>query len=77
MEECAYCLNNLSPMSLVIIDELGRGTPATPVVSGPLLDALIEMHVSQLSTPAGTSTSDGVGIAYAMCERLIQSTVRA
>jgi len=39
MEECAYCLNNLSPMSLVIIDELGRGTPATPEVSGPLLDA--------------------------------------
>jgi len=30
MEECAYCLNNLSPKSLVIIDELGRGMLAPP-----------------------------------------------
>ena len=26
MEECAYCLHNVTPTSLVLIDELGRGT---------------------------------------------------
>jgi DNA mismatch repair protein MSH4 len=26
MKECAYLLDNLTPRSLVIVDELGRGT---------------------------------------------------
>jgi hypothetical protein len=33
MEECAYCLHNLSPTSLVIIDELGRGIQMTACIT--------------------------------------------
>lgn len=45
MRDASYILNNLTPASLVIVDELGRGT----------------------------SNVDGISLAFAMCEAMLDS----
>jgi len=49
MKEMAFCLQNVTNSSLVVIDELGRGT----------------------------STQDGVGITFAICEKLLKTKARS
>lgn len=70
MKETAYILQNVSDKCLVIMDELGRGTCRVVVILNLLRSLNAKFNFSHIYQ--GTSTHDGLGIAYAVCEELIQ-----
>lgn len=62
MTECAHILNNLTPRSLVILDEVGRGTSTSDGLS--LAWALAEyMHSKKVRTLFATHFHELVGLA--------------
>ena len=62
MTECAHILNNLTPRSLVILDEVGRGTSTSDGLS--LAWALAEhMHAQKVRTLFATHFHELVGLA--------------
>jgi len=73
MKETAYILQNVSHKCLVIMDELGRGTLCRCGIGlFVLTHSLLTHNHFQHPHSIGTSTHDGLGIAYAVCEELIQ-----
>lgn len=65
MTECAHILNNLTPRSLVILDEVGRGTSTSDGLS--LAWALAEyMHSKKVRTLFATHFHELVGLASDM-----------
>lgn len=62
MTECAHILNNLTPRSLVILDEVGRGTSTSDGLA--LAWALAEhMHAQKVRTLFATHFHELVGLA--------------
>jgi len=72
MRETAYILQNVTDNNLVIIDELGRGEFIIIFLNNFLqLNFILKNFMKK-----GTSTHDGLGITYAICEELLKTKVK-